>query len=270
MTVSEFQDFLHFVDTKMNVTLLAYNSCFAGGRDGLSVYEREEKQLTFSFPIIMISLSDAPTYVFGTPSGFKLPPYSDYNQLTPADIKNRKLQPFFLQHFNDFFLYAHQKFCGPECMFLINHYKECAEDECDIFKIENMPLVRHPGVDRFMPLNEQTYFVMDDIIDDPVIIEEQKAVLWYQHLYKGTMYCIGSIPIFVSMLHQDTNIHTIREIIISTDIESFLHQAFVALEDHVSEIVWNIDRLIVQRRRGQKVYEHVHIKQNKHGVSWTY
>ena len=270
MTVSEFRDFLQFLDEKMNTTLLAYNSCFAGGKDGLSVYKKNGKEVTFSFSIIMTSITDAPTYVFGTPSSFRLPPYGFNNYLDESQVVNGKLHPFFLQHFSDFFEYAHQQFCGPECMFLINHYKECVERGCPIYKIENMPMVRHAGLTKFLPLDDQFHFVMSDNDNAEVVVDDQKAILWYQEEYQGTLYCMGSVPVFISMLHEKKNQHKIHELIVSTDIASFLRQAFVSLEEQNTEIVWNIDRLTVQTRRGQKIYRNVRVVQNKHGVTWVY
>lgn len=269
MTVSEFRSFLEFLDTKMNTTLLAYNSCFAGGTDGLSVYKKDGRDLSFSYPIIMTSITDAPTYVFGTPSGFKLPPYNFSHRLDSSDIQGHELQPFFLQHFSEFFEYAHKKFCGPECMFLINRYKECLDQGCPVYKIENMPLVRHPGSYNFIPLDDRYHFVMDTD-EDEVIIADQRAVLWYQKRYRGTIYCMGTTPVFVSMLHEKNNKHTIDYLVISTDIRSFLQQAFVVLDEQNMKVVWHIRELVVQTRRGEKVYHDVRIKQDKNRVSWSY
>ena len=270
MTVHEFQEFLHFLDNKMNTILLAYNSCFAGGKDGLSVYQEKNKAVELSFPVIMTSITDAPTYVFGTPSGFKLPPYGGDNKLDESLIKDGELQPFFLQHFSKFFTYAHQQFCGPECMFLINRYKECIEHGCLIYKVENLPMIRYPHADQFLPLDEEHHFVVNGADDSQVVIQDKKVALWYQKNAHGKVYCLGSVPIFVSMFHEKNNHHQIRELISSTEIESFLRQAFVVLDERNTEIVWDIKKLIVQGKDGRKEYHNVHIKQNKKGVVWTY
>lgn len=269
MRVGEFGDFLSFLENKMNTNLLVYNSCFAGGRDGLSVYKKGDQDLLLSYSVIMTSIADAPTYVFGTPSGFKLPPYSFDNQLDQSDIRDGRFQPFFFQYFPEFFEYAHQQFCDDQCMFLINHYKQCVEQGCPVYQIENVPMVRYPESNRFVPLDDRDHFVFDEIFQDKVVLEDQKAVLWYQAEYGGTAYCVGSIPIFLSMNHNKINRHTIHELVVSTNIETFLTQAFTHLEDHDTESIWNIDTLIVQTRRGRRKYHNVQVVQSSHGMSWT-
>ena len=270
MLVEEFRDFLQFLDKKMNTTLLAYNSCFAGGKDGLSVYKQNNKEIKLSYSIIMTSITDAPSYIFGTPSSFRLPPYEYNNQLDESQVVNGELYPFFLQNFSDFFSYAHKQLCGSECMFLINHYKECLEQGCSIYKIENIPMIRDVGSVQFLPLDDQYYFVMNNKNDATVIADNQKAILWYQEKYNGSLYCIGSVPVFISMLHEKKNQHRIHELIVSTDIASFLRQAFVLFEEQNTETIWNIDLLTVQTRRGKKNYYNVQVIQSKHGVSWLY
>lgn len=268
MRVGEFKAFLRFLDNNMSTTLLVYNSCFAGGRDGLSVYKNKGKDLLLSYDVIMTSIAGAPTYVFGTPSGFKLPPYSSGNQLESSDIRNGAFQPFFFQYFPEFFTYAHQQFCDDKCMFLINHYKGCLEQGCPVYQIENLPMVRHANRNKFVPLDDRDHFVVDNIRGNKIVLEDQKVALWYQSEYKGTVYCIGSPPHFISMNHEKINRHRIGEIIIAQNIQTFLAEAFVHLEDRDTETAWTIDTIIVQTRRGQKKYHNVQVMQNKDGTSW--
>ncbi len=270
MTVQEFQDFLLFLNEQINTRLLAYNSCFAGGKDGLAVYKKNGKALQLSFPVIMTSITDAPTYVFGTPSGFKLPPYTADNKLDSSLVRDGELQPFFLQHFADFFEYAHKEFCGAECMFLINHYKECLEHGCPIYKVENMPMIRYPYASEFLPLDQEQYCVVNDSDGHDIIIQDKKAALWYQKNVHQRVCCLGSMPIFISMFHEKKNHHRIDELIVSTGIESFLKQAFILLDEQSTEIVWEVKRLIAQTAAGRKEYRNVRVVQNKQGIVWNY
>jgi hypothetical protein len=266
MSAQEFRVFLEFLEGFMNTTLLVYNSCFAGGPDGLSVY----KDLLLSYSVIMTSIASAPTYVFGTPSGFKLPPYSANNQLENSDIQDGNLKPFFLQSFTEFFKSAHQQFCDDTCMLLINPYKGCVKQSCSVYQFENIPMIRSPQSNRFMPLNEKDHFVFDNIKENKIMLEDQTAVLWYQKQYFGSIYCVGTTPRFISMLHAKKNQHYIHELVISTKIENFLSQAFMPLEDAETGAIWNIDRVIVQTRRGQKIYHQVQVVQNKKNATWTF
>ncbi len=65
LKLSQFQDFLNFMEVMIRTRIFVYNSCYAAGVNTELVYTQAEKGVakTYSFPIITQALIDAPTSV---------------------------------------------------------------------------------------------------------------------------------------------------------------------------------------------------------------
>ena len=134
-----------------------------------------------------------------------------------------------------------------------------------------MPMVRQKGTAEFLPLDERYYCISKNLDGKKFMIDNQKAVLWYDKKYRCTVHCSGITPIFVSMSHNRVNSHTIDELIIEEGLDQFLRRAFIPLDEKNSAVTWRFNRVIVRApRRIEKQYRNVQVTQNRHRVTWAY
>lgn len=66
MPFDEFKKLLQFLQHEIKTNILIYSSCYGGGKDLLKVYETNNQQDTFNFPIIVVGITESTTH--STPS----------------------------------------------------------------------------------------------------------------------------------------------------------------------------------------------------------
>lgn len=200
MTLQSLKKVLKFFNDCISTKLFLYSSCFAAGQHSIIPYQDENKDLLLSYPVVIISLTDAPVYVFGDPSGLKLPPYSFENCLKNIHVDLQQLQPFSLQRFDEFCKYAQSGKIDKTLAKMINPYIQCTLSCCTILKIENVPLIRRAYSSFFIPLDEFSLHCITNSIDQVVELNDKDACLWYVNRYSGVIKILKKLPVFVSMI----------------------------------------------------------------------
>ena len=159
---------------KIKTKLFVYNSCYAGDKNMVSSFEDEHQNIKqYAFPIVNIAVTHAPTYTFGYPEGFVLPPYIGFKQLQKSDIVDKKMQPRFLQHFTEFFARAR---AGELKVDLVNPYRTCNEYRCNIVQVENIPTILRPGAQKF------------EILDRDILSQQHEVcILHAQYIKQKTL-----------------------------------------------------------------------------------
>lgn len=227
MTIEQFQQFLCFLQDQVRTNILVYSSCFSSGIHLVDPYQIDSMKLNpidsmklsskastcsslkLKYPVVATCLTDAPVYVFGMPSGLKLPPYDTSLQLEPADVAAGKLNWHLMQNFNNFVHSATSRKSLKEIAQSVMMYQECLpqvgldtiEPICNLAKLENIPLVRRPGETFFVPI-DTTY--VDCIIHNKSQlknVEGKHGLLWYIKQYDGDIcfkhriaQCISMVP----------------------------------------------------------------------------
>lgn len=61
LPIDEFKKLMSFLEKKITIKILVYNSCFAGGSNKIKGFEYEYIQQAFSFPVAVLSITNAKT-----------------------------------------------------------------------------------------------------------------------------------------------------------------------------------------------------------------
>ncbi len=194
LLLEEFRNFLLFCDKCLRVDLLVYASCYGGGVHTVEPY----KDISLSYPVVVIALTDAPIFGFGLFEGFKLPPYDATFYLEPQDVSDRGLLPYAMQNYIDFFNRARQKKVDMKLIQSLSHFFICDKQACHMQKVENIPLIRSVGQNYFTLFSDPC---MQDFVtavrhDDPMVI--YKPILLYSKKIQSVKFQ-ALVPI-VSML----------------------------------------------------------------------
>lgn len=244
MPLLSFKKLLLFLDNAITTKLLAYSSCFGAGQHTIIPYQDEDnKDLKLSYPVIVVSLTDAPVYVFGAPSGLKLPPYGLDNFLSAEDVNNQGLKPYLLQNFTMFCHYLLSENIDEKLSKAINPYVECNLDDCTILKIENVPLIRRAYSSFFIPLDGFQLYSITNSVDQVAELKDKRACLWYVNQYMGTIAISKKIPTFVSMIpgnqiHRATCLQAPE-----VSFEELIRGLFLSIDDVQEQKIYFFDKV---------------------------
>lgn len=243
VTLQSFHELLVFFDKECSTKLFVYNSCYGAGQHAVIPYEDEYGDLLLSYPVILVSLTDAPVYVFGAPSGLKLPPYNSSNMLTSADEHKQKLQPFFLQDFNKFCLLARENRFDADLVKTISPYEQCSFNMCSIVKIENLPLIRSSHTAYFMPLDQSQVYCLMDNDAKSIEMQNKAALLLYTYKYDGIVQLEGNVPFFISMLPGD-QVHCMGRLNAERiDLSYLIRKMFLSIDDIHEQNIYAFDTI---------------------------
>jgi len=219
--------------------LFVYNSCYAGDKNMVSSFEDEHQNIKqYSFPIVNIAVTHAPTYTFGYPEGFVLPPYMGFKQLQKSDIAGKKMQPRFLQHFTEFFARAR---AGELKVDLINPYRTCNEYKCNIVQVENIPTILYPGAQKFEILDKEVLFG-----------QHQVCILHAQYIKQKTLQdAVVFIPFIPGCAWYEIGSLQVRSV--TMQLAAWAKHALCGIEDLYAQYTLYIPELLFN----QKKYKHV-------------
>ena len=244
LTLQSLKKLLNYFNKECTTKLCMYSSCFGAGQHTIIPYlDDNGKELLLSYPVILVSLTDAPAYVFGVPSGLKLPPYNEHNMLTAVDADRYGLKPYFLQQFATFCEYAKREKIGADIAKSINPYVQCSFNNCTILKIENMPLIRRAGNSYFIPLDEFGIYCVTASKDQPIDLENKTACLWYVNKFHGTITASQNLPAFVSMI-PGNQVHYINKLNVQGfDFSHIVRSLFLSIDDIQEQNIYFLDKL---------------------------
>jgi hypothetical protein len=163
LPAENFSSLLDQLQKSGRMNLLVYNSCYGGGKNTILPYQNAQiSGKKFNYTIVNISITDAPTYMFGFPEGMKLPPYDGVKYLLPTDLdKQNNVTFYFLQNFPQFFDLATQTPLISQCIESVNPYIHCLQPiakeaiVCDVSHVENIPMILTPGATRFISFDKK-------------------------------------------------------------------------------------------------------------------
>ncbi|MBM17821.1 MAG: hypothetical protein CL947_01980 [Epsilonproteobacteria bacterium] len=252
MTLHAFSKLLHALNNKtFHTSLLTYSSCYAAGEHSIIPYQQiiqgNQQNLHLDYPVIMMSLADSPTYVFGLPSGFKLPPYNQNMTLQNSDIDNKQLQFYFLQNFKKFCDITRLKQSAIELARALNPYVQCFSEVCNVTRIENIPLLRKKHSSYFVPLDTSVVqSLLQDSPQDVTVNSKKSALLWYVKHHNGTIMLSHTLPMFISML-PGRQVHRAFMLQASaSNFETLIREVFLAIDDMKDESIYLFDKLSCQ------------------------
>ena len=226
LSIEEFQNVLRFLDESISTKLLVYSSCYGAGVHSIEPYEGEK----FNYPIIVIALTDAPTYGFGLFEGVKLPPYNNNFQLEAQDVsKICQLKPHLAQDYQSFFNRAYQGLFDMTLIQYISKFFMCDQLLCDLYKIENFPLIRKSQSSIFIPIEDALIhkFVKKTTSNEPVMTD--KPLLLYNKKIKSIQ--LHSATPIISML-PGMQSHEIGAVIAKKVLLSdLIKKSFLSLSD---------------------------------------
>lgn len=171
LPITEFKNFLHFLQSKIRTNALFYATCYAGG-DHLSVYETNGKPDRYNFTIITPCLHDSPTSIYTISFA---PTISEQNILSNSMTNQYYLAPKNISPLKSFteqlekVITQHDESDIPSITKLRDF--TTLRDFFDLTNdIENSMLMRFPGSDRFiLPCPEKIIKI------DRTLVETQKA-----------------------------------------------------------------------------------------------
>lgn len=248
MPLEAFKKLLNALNNQTFTTkLLAYSSCYAAGEHAIISYQYDEnglkKDLQLAYPVLMMSLTDSPTYVFGVPSGFKLPPYSHRSSLKSTEMYQNGLQFYFLQNFNKFCKCARSNTCTITMARSLNPYVRCISSACDVTKVENIPLIRHAYQSCFVPLDKSTITCLTKEQNEHIEVKNKAALLWYVKKYAGTIRLTHRLPVFVSMIPA-SQVHYAHELQAQeVSLSELIRKSFLSIDDMHEQKIYLFDRL---------------------------
>lgn len=259
MTLQSFKKVLNFLQDTISTKLFVYSSCFGAGRHAIIPYQDENKDILLSYPVIVICLTDAPAYVFGTPSGLKLPPYNASHFLTSANANRQGLQPFFLQDFKAFCQYAIARRIDAIFAKTINPYVQCDSDRCTILKLENVPLIRRAYSSFFVPLDGFKLYPITNSSDQIIELDDKDACLWYVNTYPGMIKLSKKLPAFVSMI-PGSQVHCGKELQApNSDFSELVRALFLSIDDIQEQNIYLFDKVycscMIPEISSEKLYE---------------
>lgn len=243
MTLQSFKKVLKFLNDCISTKLFVYSSCFGAGQHAVIPYQDDNRDTLLSYPVIIVSLTDAPAYVFGVPSGLKLPPYSSDNFLTPINIDHQGLRPVFLQRFDTFCKCVKSGKIDAALSKTINPYLQCDFDHCTILKIENVPLIRRAYSSFFVPLDGFKLYCITKSSDQAIELHDKEACLWYVNAYLGTINISKKLPIFVSMI-PGGQVHFGRDLQAQGfEISELIGSLFLSIDDIHEQNIYLFDKV---------------------------
>lgn len=243
MTLYSFKKVLNFFNDAISTKLFVYSSCFGSGQHAVIPYQEKNKDMLLSYPVIIICLTDAPAYVFGVPSGLKLPPYNESCFLTSDHVNKLGLQPFFLQDFRAFCQYARAGKVDAVLARTINPYLQCDSDHCVILKIENVPLIRRAFSSFFVPLNGFNLCAITNSSDQAIEFYDKDACLWYVNFYPGIIKLSTKLPSFVSMI-PGNQVHYAKELHAQkSDFVELIKALFLSIDDIQEQNIYLFDKV---------------------------
>lgn len=239
MSIVEFSDLLSYFDQAMKIKLFIYSSCYAGGVHTIEPYKN--KQL--HFPVIVVSLTDAPIYGFGFFEGVKLPPYTKDLYLTLQDIHRQKgLLPCKVQDFQDFFSCAWNRSHDLHLVGLVSQFFSCDDTVCSVKKIENMPLERKARALYFNVLHDETSHNFMQKAEQFTTVTFEKAILLYAKKIEKIVL-ENSVPI-VSMVPGLQNHQINRLIAPRVSLSQLINESFLSLADAAKNKNYLINHLV--------------------------
>lgn len=261
MTIAQFQSFLKLLNDQLHTGILVYSSCYSSGMHLIDPYQEDSiglsgnevgAELTLNYPIVATCLTDAPVYVFGMPSGLKLPPYTQTFRLEKTDVKHKQLNWYLLQNFTQFVHAVTRRKSLKDIAQSVMMYQECSSQQCNLAKLENIPLIRKPGVNFFVPLD--TTFV-DFIIHNQSrskIVENKYGLLWYIKQYDGEISFKNRLAQCISMIPGDGVIWMHRLRATDFSLNEIVQQLFFSVEDLYGVQVYLCEELICRDKSIQK------------------
>lgn len=241
MSVERFEIFLQTLK-KHNVALFVYASCYAGGVHSVEPY----KGMSFDFPIIVFSLTDASTYVFGNPAGVKLPPYSSHHALVREDFK-QGLKDVFMVQINEMVHVVNGNEIDVAALRKLSPFYYCQSGRCDIERAENIPLVRYPGKVYFSLLTNRKIKNMVHIIDRfDDLATADKLMLVYAKLMKKITTNDSHVAPLISML-PGRHTHKIQKLEAhAIGFKDLMKQMFFGIDDAHLQKTFLVDSVTCQ------------------------
>ena len=240
----EFQQILQLLNDTIKTKLLVYGSCYAGGVHTVKPYQDQR----LKYPVVVLSLTDAPTYVFGYFANMKLPPYDNQHKLIEADVKLGKgLQYSYMQHFYQFFDRAWQGKIDMKLLQLISNFFVCdGVSRCHLHKVENIPLVRKAGSNVFNALSDhhlQDLAKLAKDKSDEVIIQTNPILLYRKKIDQIVTNAQDIAPV-VSMIPglQGYEITTVAAS--DVPLSAVLKKMFSSLDDAETDAIFFIKKLL--------------------------
>lgn len=243
MSVSGFRDFLLFLNNDIKTKVLVYSSCYSSGMHAIEPYQQDDKDLVLRYLVFVTCLTDGPMYIFGIPSGVKLPPYDSNNKLEESDVRGQGLQNYFIQNFMQFCSLLKSKSISPRLIDTISPYRSCVKEKCELTRLENIPLVRYAGSTYFVPLCSDFVTTIFKNASPLIEIENKAAILWYVKNYKGSIVLKGRLPQFISMVPGDSVTNIQRLDASAFDIALVIANSFFAVEDMFCQQIFLINEL---------------------------
>ncbi len=135
LTISEFKQFINFINGKINTKIFLYTSCYAGGENKIKGFEIKNQQLiqqTFPFPVILFSIGDIPV---------RAPNHLNFLEIAPPN-------------FADLFSKLSKDIKGPQDYYTIllnaNFFKiKSNQSDEEVLNITGFPQIRLPGTESF-------------------------------------------------------------------------------------------------------------------------
>lgn len=240
MNLPAFRKLLLCLNNHCATKLLIYSSCYGAGQHSILPYQHDDKDLLLSYPVIMISLTDAPSYVFGVPAGLKLPPYDSQNFLVQRDVGDRGLKTYFLQKFRHFCKQSQAGINDISLARLVNPNTESNS----IIKVENIPLIRKAGSSYFMPLDQSALHCLVTSQDADIDLTNKAACLLYVNHYPGKIKVSSKLSAFVSMIPggQVHHIGTLQAQ--GVEFGQLIRSLFLSIDDLYDQNIYLFDTLV--------------------------
>jgi hypothetical protein len=252
MPLKNFKNLILFLANEIRTNLLVYSSCYGSGINLMEPYENMDEYKNL-FTIITTCLTDAPVYIYGSPSGLLLPAYDTNIFLKKTDIKNNRLAWSFVQDFSQFKKYALEKNSYVKLAQAVMPYQECNGSICNLSQLENIPLIKGPEEIFFLPLDSS--YIDFVIHNEPTtkMVENKSGLLWYTKQYKGTLQLVNMLPQFVNMIPGDGVIWLQRLKINNFDLKTVMQSCFFSIEDAHGVKVFIIDVLECLDENSEKI-----------------
>ncbi len=248
LQAADFSILLDQLQKTNKINLLVYNSCYAGGRNTIAPYQTGQMaSKKFTFTIVNVSLTDAPTYTFGFPEGMKFPPYDLSKYLLPSDFTpDNKITFNFMQDFTKFFTLTQSKSCTAECIETVNPYLDCdARNNCKVAHVENIPMILAPGATQFVPFDTKYVNQQDGIM---LLTQSRYSTMQVMAQQKLLPMIVGNYWYQIDTL-QSSEQQTITD---------FIKQAFLSIPDLLTPYVLYVPTATI----GYKVYKNVVLLHN--------
>lgn len=243
LSLQQFHQLLLCLDTHCLTKFFVYSSCYGAGQHAIVPYQIDGQDLLLSYPIILISLTDAPAYVFGLPSGLKLPPYDAQYFLVKNDVGDKGLKTHLLQKFRSFCKQLKSGTNDISLVRFLNPNIQCDYKSCNIIKIENVPLIRKAYSPYFLPLDQSGLSCIIKSNGKQIDLDDKKACLFYVNQYFGTIVISKNIPVFVSMI-PGRQVHYIKSLQASDfDFASLIQSLFLSIDDLHEQNIYLFDNI---------------------------